>query len=213
MKKLIFLMGIALFALSPFFVSGQLLDPVEYRIIEVPDTVKAGEPFDVIVEASIDENWHLYSILNDFDAGPYPTQFSTASSNMEIAGEVEESEAEIAFDPNFETNLGWHSNSAQFTIPVAFGDKLQGSQNILLEVLYQVCDDRSCLPPKLKQVEAKIFLAGVSDSPYEAVSEGNSGMPVAAILEYFWLIITTGLTFFFVYFLVRKNFSNNSSEE
>ena len=197
-------MGIVFMALSPFFVYGQLLDPVDYQITGHPETVAAGEVFNVTVEATIDGDWHLYSVLNDPDAGPYPTTFSSASNQMAVAGEVEESEAVIAFDPNFETELGWHSKGAEFTIPVAFRSELQGEQTILLEVLYQVCDDVSCLPPKTKQIESAVNLEGVSDSPYEDFEEisqadeefeltSSAGVPLDDIWTYIWIALTAGL--------------------
>lgn len=201
-------MGIALFALSPFFVYGQLLDPVDYTLAEAPDSARAGEVFNIIVEASIDGNWHLYSISNDPDAGPYPTQFSTPSSDMAIAGDVQESDAVIAFDPNFNTDLGWHSKSARFTIPVAFKPSLEGTQSIVLEILYQVCDDVSCLPPKTKQIEGEVVLAGVADNPFQDFSESaanqqaendeefkltsEAGISSDSIWGFLWLAITAG---------------------
>lgn len=201
-------MGIALYALSPFFVYAQLLDPVDYTLAEAPDTVSAGEVFNVTVDASIEGEWHLYSILNDPDAGPYPTQFSTPSFDMAIAGDVRESEAVIAFDPNFNTDLGWHSNSALFTIPVAFRPSLRGSQTILLEVLYQVCDDVSCLPPKTKQIEGEVVLAGVADNPFQDFPDAaaaqqvegqeefeltsEAGISSDSIWGFLWLAITAG---------------------
>lgn len=207
MNKFGFLMGIVFMALSPFFVYAQLLDPVDYRITNSPETVQAGEVFTVEVEATIEGEWHLYSVLNDPDAGPYPTTFSSGSGDMAVAGDVEESEAVIAFDPNFETELGWHSKQAEFSIPVAFRPELEGNQNIVLEVLYQVCDDKSCLPPKTKTIEASIALDGVSDSPYtdfEEVEEENDsdtsfeltssgGMPLDDLWGYIWIAITAGL--------------------
>ncbi len=204
MNKIGFLMGIVFMALSPFFVYGQLLDPVDYQITDYPESVAAGEIFNVKVEATIDGDWHLYSVLNDPDAGPYPTTFSSASNQMAIAGDVEENEAIIAFDPNFNTELGWHSNRAEFTIPVAFRAELEGEQTIQLEVLYQVCDDVSCLPPKTKQMEAVVFLDGVADSPYEDFEEisqadlefemtSSAGVPLDDIWTYIWIAITAGL--------------------
>lgn len=198
-------MGIAFWVLSPFFVYGQLLDPVDYRITQSPDTVKAGEVFNVDVVADIEGDWHLYSILNDPDAGPFPTAFSSGSSLMTIAGDVTETEAVIAFDPNFNTELGWHSNRAEFKIPIAFRPDVVGAQNIQLEVLYQVCDDVSCLPPKTKQIEAEIVLAGVADTPFEDFSgaaiqqdeefelTSSSDVPSDNIWAYLWLAITAGL--------------------
>lgn len=213
MKKLIFLTGIALWALSPFFVYGQLLDPVDYAIIEAPDTVRAAETFEVTVEASIDDNWHLYSILNDLDAGPFPTQFSTPLSTMSIEGVVSETEATIAYDPNFDSDLGWHSNTAQFKIPVRIDERVQGTQPIKLEVLYQVCDDRSCLPPKTKQVEGEVVvLAGVSDSPFTNNLDSNE-ISVLWIAEFLFFLATASLTIFFVYKLIRRKILKNSSDQ
>ncbi len=199
-------MGIVFMALSPFFVYGQLLDPVDYRITNSPETAQAGEIFSVEVEATIEGDWHLYSVLNDPDAGPYPTTFSSGSTRMAVAGQVEESEAVIAFDPNFQTELGWHSNGADFKIPVAFRSELEGEQTIVLEVLYQVCDDVSCLPPKTKTIEASIVLDGVAENPYtdfEEIGEteelvafeltSSGGVPLDDLWGYIWIAITAGL--------------------
>ena len=166
MNRISFTMGTVLIVLAPFLVQAQLLDPVSYNIVESPDTVKAGEIFNLVVEAEIEGEWHLYSVLNDPDAGPYPTTFSSASDKMNVTGQVNESEARIVLDPNFNTELGWHSNRALFTIPVAFRENMQGRETIELYVLYQVCDDISCLPPKTKNITAPIVLAGVSDTPF-----------------------------------------------
>jgi len=200
-------MGMALLVLFPFFVYSQLLDPVQYELITVPDSVEAGEVFDVVIEADIESPWHLYSILNDPDAGPYPTSFSSASDQMAIAGEVTETEAVIAFDPNFNTNLGWHSGSPQFTIPIAFRSELQGEETIRIDILYQVCDDRSCLPPKTKTIEAAITLSGVADDPFTDFPEAgleqdnseedfaltsDSNIASDSIWGFLWLAITAG---------------------
>lgn len=159
--------------LSPFFLYAQIPDPVKYEVSEIPDTVKAGEVFEITIEASIEGKWHLYSVLNDPDAGPYPTQFSAKSSNFVLAGKVSESEAEIEFDPNFEAELGWHTSFASFTIPVAVKSTLQGKQTLDIEVYYQVCDDRVCLPPKSKSIIAGVFVDGVADEVYEGAVDGG----------------------------------------
>jgi thiol:disulfide interchange protein DsbD len=200
------LMGIALMAVFPFFVYSQLLDPVSYELISIPESAEAGEVFEVVIEAEIEGAWHLYSILNDPAAGPYPTTFSSASNSMAIAGEITETEAVIAFDPNFNTDLGWHSGSPQFTIPIAFRSELQGEQVVLIDVLYQVCDDRSCLPPKTKTIEGVITLSGVSDDPFTDFQEVNldqddgddftltsdANVRTDSVWGFLWLAVTAG---------------------
>jgi len=204
MKTASFLGGIILWMLSPFFVYAQLLDPVDYRVIEIPQTVQAGEIFQVTIKAEIEGEWHLYSAFNDPDAGPYPTTFSSASSSMAIAGEVEETEPVIAFDPNFQTNLGWHSKEATFVIPVAFRTELQGEQLVEINVLYQVCDDKSCLPPKTKTITASVILDGVSDSPYQdfdtisaadeafTLTSDPNAIRTAGLWAFIWIALTAG---------------------
>ncbi len=232
-KKMSVLAGVALIALTPFFVFGQLLDPVDYSLVESPETVMAGEIFTVVVEAEIEGEWHLYSVLNPPDAGPYPTTFSSGSHLMAIAGDVEETDAIIAYDPNFDIELGWHSNRAVFRIPVAFRPELEGNQTITLEVLYQVCDDRSCLPPKTKQIEGQIVLAGIADQPFEDFPDetaaelretesfeltSDSRVASDGIWGFLWLAITAGLAalltpcVFPLIPLVVSYFSNQSGE-
>lgn len=191
MKMYNILMGIAFLVSSPFLIQAQLLDPVDYHITDMPDTVKAGEIFIVTVTATIEDDWHLYSIHNDPDDGPYPTRLTSGNFDMTIAGEVTESTADIAFDPNFNTELGWHSNRANFTVPVAFNHDLQGEQSVQIEIFYQACDDRSCLPPKTKSVSQNIVLSGIATDPFvmkrETIDDAQNKVPTA-YRAIFWII-------------------------
>ncbi len=165
--------GIILVMLFPLFVSAQIPDPVKYQVTESPEQVEAGAIFNVVIEASIEGDWHLYSVLNDPDAGPFPTEFSANSPNFVIAGEVTESEADIEFDPNFEAELGWHSSFARFTVPVAIKTDQEGTQTLDISVFYQVCDDRVCLPPKTKSIIASVEVIGVAAEPFEGAFPGE----------------------------------------
>jgi len=191
---------------------AQLFDPVIYHITKAPDQVKAGERFKVTVQAKIEGDWHLYSALNDPDAGPYPTTFSSAADRLVIAGDISETEPRIVLDPNFNTELGWHSQEAFFTIPVAFDTAAQGNKWVSLDILYQVCDDRSCLPPKTKQVTTAITVAGLADVPFIINNTSGKGFfyslyrsPTAlvSVLEnrewIFWLIAIFGVFTLFFY--------------
>ena len=195
------LMGIIFAVLSPFFIYAQIPDPVKYSVAEAPEQVKAGEIFTIIVEASIEGEWHLYSVLNDPDAGPYPTEFSANSDNFIVAGDVIESKADIEFDPNFEAELGWHSKYATFEIPVAIKEDQQGRQNLDIEVFYQVCDDRVCLPPKRKSIIAAVEVVGVADVIAEGAEAGSSnteitssrgGLGSEGVFSFMWVAILAG---------------------
>lgn len=202
------IMGIIILMLSPFLIQAQIPDPVKFNVVNSPDEVLAGDVFEVEIEASIEGDWHLYSILNDKDAGPFPTEFSAATDNFVIAGEVRESKAEIEFDPNFEAELGWHSNFSTFTVPVAIKTHLNGKQNLDIEVFYQVCDDKVCLPPKTKSIIAAVEVTGISENPVEAaiqteeqssdgISQESQSVKKSAtgsdgIFSFLWIAILAG---------------------
>jgi thiol:disulfide interchange protein DsbD len=182
---------------------AQIPDPVQFSVVSVPDTVMAGERFEIELHASIEGDWHLYSVLNDPEAGPFPTQFSAKSPNFFLTEKVRESEADIEFDPNFETDLGWHSSFAQFTLPVSVYTSKLGTQILDIEAFYQVCDDRVCLPPTSKSIITTVFVAGVADNPLpEArrsaetqISEANTGSNTAngeGIFSFLWIAILAG---------------------
>ncbi|MBO6536018.1 MAG: thioredoxin family protein [Balneolaceae bacterium] len=196
------LMGIIILMLSPFFLFAQIPDPVKFEVVDAPKEVLAGEVYTIKIDASIEGEWHLYSVLNDPDAGPYPTAFSAKSPNFIIADEVNESKADIEFDPNFEAELGWHSTFAKFEVPIAVKTEMEGSQTLDIEVFYQVCDDRVCLPPTRKSIIATVEVIGVSDAPVEAaiggadseatVSSGSSDLGKDGIFSFLWIAILAG---------------------
>ena len=200
-------MGIIIMMLSPFFVQAQLLDPVSFTVTDAPEQVQAGEQFDITLQAKIDGEWHLYSVNNDPEAGPYPTQFSAAGDHLSIAGNITESEPVIEYDPNFEVELGWHTQQATFTVPISFAEGVSGSRDVALEVLYQVCDDKSCLPPKTKTISYTVAVAGTAANPYEGSNPaenktelqqneqsvvGTGSMGDEGILGFLWLAFTAG---------------------
>lgn len=210
-------MGIIALMVSPFFVQAQFLDPVTFTITDAPEEVTAGQVFDVTIQAEIEGEWHLYSINNDPDAGPYPTQFSAPEETITITGEIEESDPVIKYDPNFDVDLGWHNDEATFTIPLSFINGVSGDADIALEVIYQVCTDKACLPPKTKTISKIVSVIGGtgseatgngadsetlgaseqrdnSSSPpvEEEISSVSSSVGGEGIFSFFWLALMAG---------------------
>ena len=203
LKRLIFTTLLFFILWNP--VQAQLLDPVSFQLTDLPDQVEAGERFTITVQATIEGEWHLYSALNDPDAGPYPTTFTSATDGLILAGDITETEPRIVLDPNFNAMLGWHSREAEFTIPVVFDTSAHGTREAALDILYQVCDDRSCLPPKTKQVSASLLVQGVAESPY--IPEQNNGLTgYLGSLTWVLLLVTIAGAVTAVWYLFRRRF-------
>ncbi len=176
--KVVAILGVVLFALSPVSLYAQvnIPSPVTFAITQSPDTTKAGEAFNVTITAEIEPTWHLYSIV-PVSNGPIPTSFSTPGDFLFLAGEISEQEPEINYDPNFKLDIGWHSNQAWFVIPVAFSEGVTGTTAIQIDVRFMVCDDKVCLPPKTITLVRNVVVAGVSDNPISMELDDASGSP------------------------------------
>ena len=196
LQKLI--LGISLILLSPFYFSttiAQIPSPVSFELINVPNTVMVNEEFKASFKVSIEGDWHLYG-LSIPKGGPIATNFKVKSTNATLSGSVEESKADLVFDPNFKMEVSWHKSGAVFTLPLKYISDLEGPQLIEVTVQYMVCNDQMCLPPTKKTLTIPIEINGKldvvetpttqnDDSEYtEIVSEG--------VASFIWIALTAG---------------------
>ena len=118
----------------------------------------------ITVHAEIGEGWHLYS-QNLEDGGPIPTSFNlNASEAYAPQGVWVEGEPHVEYDPNFEMDLAYFSESADFTmtlLPNETDFTVEG------ELEFMVCNDEMCLPPTYVD-----FSVEVMDAPIPSVWDG-----------------------------------------
>ncbi len=127
----------------------------------------------VELDAVIDAGWHLYDITKT-KAGNEPTSI-TAVSPAKLTGPVEESKPVRKYDANFEAEVEFFEKSAQFTVPVQLGPDGKGS----LQVRFQTCTDRNCLPPTKLTVpigEGAVSPPGANASSTQAPVPQNQGL-------------------------------------
>jgi hypothetical protein len=106
----------------------------------------ADKEYDLIFKARIEKGYHLYSQHID-EGGPIPTSFSFNSSEsyQRIDSVKEISKAKRVHDPNFDMDLIYYSNSAEFVQHVKINGVLKPITGTLQ---YMVCDDKKCFPPE-----------------------------------------------------------------
>jgi len=196
-------------ALSPFLLNGQgIPQPVSFTVVNDLSSVTAGEKTDIVFDAKIEGDWHLYSITIP-ENGPVPTSFSVKSDNAFQYGDVSESEPDINYDPNFDMDLGWHSKTAQFTIPIVLDIDEAGEYVVDIGARYMVCNDNMCLPPRTVPVTVPVTVTTISDNPVEnpasasedVVDEGSAQPSIdqdedilnEGVGGFIWLALTAGL--------------------
>lgn len=128
---------------SAVTLNAQILEPVkwDFSLNKLSET-----EYEIVADATIDENWHLYSSEIP-EGGPIATSVVMINGEEQLnIGELrEEPEADVQFDQAFDMELAWFSNKARLILPVTVTDqnisKLEGY------VEFMACDDEQCLPP------------------------------------------------------------------
>ncbi len=139
MKKNLLLFVFVLFSLTAF---SQIYNPVKWKT----STEKISDnTYNLVITATIEENWHLYS-QNVPEDGPIPTAFTfTKTNDFELIGKPSEDKGHTIDDKVFNMKIKFFENKATFKQKI----KILTNKNIKIkgEVEFMTCDDTSCLPP------------------------------------------------------------------
>ncbi|MGI8543797.1 MAG: protein-disulfide reductase DsbD family protein [Aridibacter sp.] len=166
--------------------------------------IKADEKLSAKLKAEIEGDWYLYS-LNQPDGGPVSTTVSLPEgSQFIIDGDVTTPKPIQKFDPNFEIETKIFKKNAEFNVPLKADKELNGD-DLAINIRYQVCNNKLCLPPKTVKVSFDGFedanKSAFSDSPDLLANENAaSETPVfevekstdEPIWSFIWLALTLG---------------------
>ena len=130
---------------------------------EIEAVPQGEDTFELQIKALIAENWHLPSQrpIPDGENGPIPTEFTFVFENDAYAliGETSEPEGIEKFDQIFKTDLKYFVDEAVFTQKIKVNN---ADEDLLLDVLFMICDDERCLPPDVEAFQLKFDLASQS---------------------------------------------------
>jgi len=125
---------------------------------EAESSARAGEVVNILVTASMDAEWKVYA-LRDQGEGPIATRVVVTGDAIESAGVVLEPETEPKYDDGFLTNTRTHQGGVTFTAPIRIKDDLSpGTYDLKVGVLYQVCNESLCYPPKEEFLDISIIV-------------------------------------------------------
>jgi hypothetical protein len=111
------------------------------------ESKKTGDnEYDLIFKAKIEKGYHVYS-QNIDEGGPIPTSFIfTPSDGYQLINKVEEKSKVIkVHDPNFDMDLRYFSNTAEFLQHVKITGQIK---SITGKLQYMSCNDKKCFPPE-----------------------------------------------------------------
>jgi DsbC/DsbD-like thiol-disulfide interchange protein len=166
LRRIVMVSVLAVFALSAGILAGPATqvpkEPIKWTMrVNLPESpLKPGDKLTILLNATIDEGWHLYSIDQE-EGGPIPTRISMpADQSFEQAGVIESSEPKTAMDPNFNLMTHYYEEQAAFALPVkvAAGAR-DGKSEVKVNVSFQTCNDELCLPPKTVKLTAPVTIS------------------------------------------------------
>lgn len=143
MKKIV-----SLFALFLTFIgTAQIVEPVKWSssVVKVSDT-----ELDLIISASIENNWHLYSQFTpEGGALPLVFTFKNQKGNYQLLGKTKEGKYKKSFNEIFEIEEYYFQTSAKFIQRI----KIINSK---LKTVYVSVDGQACIDGKCVQTETNL---------------------------------------------------------
>jgi len=135
----------------------------DYLSFEVSAVPLEEDVFELQIKALIAENWHLPSQreIPEGENGPIPTEFTLIFDGdaYELIGETTEPKGIEKFDKIFKTDLKYFIDEAVFTQKIKVNNP---DAELLLDILFMICDDERCLPPDVETFQLEFNLASQS---------------------------------------------------
>ena len=122
--------------------------PAHWAVKGLPaKTLGPGDKFSIILAARIDPGWHIYA-LDEPDGGPIATEVGLADGDPLTLLRVEETKPQMSPDPFYKQPTGLFQENATFTLRLQLPvHPLPHSTMLHIQVRYQSCNDKICLPP------------------------------------------------------------------
>lgn len=175
--RAIFLLFSILF--SSIFSQAQIFDPVSWT---TETKVFEDGKVELLVHATIEKDWHLYSQTLPSDDGPIATEFTfPKADDYALKGKVREPKAKKEYDPNFDMELSYFEKKVTFTQEIT--RKSTKAFEITGEVYFMVCDAEKCLPPEFVDLVFQVPAneGNSSNQQEEKVSEEKTDNEEAVI--------------------------------
>ena len=157
------LLVLFLFCMST--VKAQLNNPVKWKF-----TAKklSDCEYELVLDAVIEDHWHLYSQKKTIEDGPNPASFRfDVAAGYELLGSTKEGKAIKVFDKMFEGEVLYFEKKASFKQKI----KLKTDKKLVIkgELEYQACTDEKCIFPPLTPFE--FIVMGTAECIDESVSQ------------------------------------------
>ena len=172
------LLGFLLFALAAV---SQAQNAASFSLSVKPAKAKPGDKLTAQINAVIGGGWHVYSITQGA-GGPVPTRITVGEGVFKAAGAPSGSAPKREMDANFGIETETYTGGASFSVPVSVDAAAQaGTQTLIVNVRYQACNDKVCLPPKTVKVSAPVEIVAATIAAAKTILPSASPSPAVSV--------------------------------
>ena len=195
-RWMVAIIAFLLMGATPGQTPGQTPEDIVRWTASGPATANAGALLTVELNAEIEDGWHIYSI-SQIPGGPTTSVISYPGKQaFRQDGAMKPPLPQTSFDSNFKIETEIYEGKINFKIPLSLEAAVTlGNQKIAIDVLYQACNETTCLPPHTTHLFIPIKIlpnaSGVSSSE-KAVAKGQTGLPVGSQVPDFSFTDFTG---------------------
>jgi thiol:disulfide interchange protein len=166
MKRLLFLLPLLFFVLPASF-AQQVKDVISWKY----DAKKTGDnTFDVIITATIQQGWHIYTATPKGDGSQVPTKvvFNSNPSVKLVGGITNNGKAINEEIKDLDMTIQYYKGT------VTYRQKIEATANTQLtgKINFQICNDNTCLPTKPEKFSIKI--SGLATTAKDTVASATS---------------------------------------
>ena len=183
MNRRLFFLPVLLALLISFVGVAQVLKPTKLTTSLSKSAARVGEEVELIVNARIDDKWHLYATNFDPDLGPTVFTFAFAKSPAyELVGAPKSVGAQKHYDDVFKGDVTYFEKTGQIRQRIRV---LQpGALTIKAETEFQSCTDvdGKCIPGDESLTFGPLEVTGTAAAPTAATTPTarETAAPVAA---------------------------------
>ena len=131
-----------------------------------------------ILSANIAPGWHVYSITQP-PGGPNAAAVTVpAGQAFQQKGSITGTQPQSAFDPNFQMKTEFYEHTVTLKVPLQSATA-SGTQAVRVDIRFQTCNDRLCLPPKTVHLNLPVTGAEANAIPAGRAASGEPSVQVS----------------------------------
>lgn len=123
--------------------------------------LQPGQKVTVALTGDIDAGWHVYAFPQPPDSPIIATQVTVPEGQpLALSGEIPPPKSESLADPTTGKPTSVYTDSVTIDLPLRVARKAHaGKQDLEMDVRYQACNNRLCLPPRTDKVTLPVEIS------------------------------------------------------